>query len=118
VITGYTPAYNGSNLDVGWIQNPTAFVNQGSAFGNLGRNVIIGPGLENLDFAIVRNFKIRESLNFQLRGDAYDIFNHPNFSSPNTSIGSSTLGLISATRTTAGDFGSSRQIQLALILQF
>jgi hypothetical protein len=118
VITGYSPAYNGSNLDVGWIQNPTVFVNQGSAFGNLGRNVIIGPGLENLDFAIVRNFKIRESLNFQLRGDAYDIFNHPNFSSPNTSIGSSTLGLISATRTTAGDFGSSRQIQLAVKLQF
>jgi outer membrane receptor protein involved in Fe transport len=118
VITGYTPAYNGSALEQGFIQNPSVFVNQGSAFGDLGRNVIIGPGLSNLDFAIVRNFRIRESLNFQIRGDAYDIFNHPNFTSPTTTIGSATLGLIGATRTTSGDFGSSRQIQLAAKFQF
>jgi outer membrane receptor protein involved in Fe transport len=118
VITGYTPSYNGSALEQGFIQNPTVFVNQGNAFGDLGRNVIIGPGFSNLDFAIVRNFKIRESLNFQLRGDAYDIFNHPNFTSPTTTIGSATLGLIGATRTTSGDFGSSRQIQLAAKFQF
>jgi len=118
VITGYTPAYNGSALEQGFIQNPTVFVNQGSAFGNLGRNVVIGPGFQNTDFAIVRNIRIHEAMNFQIRADAYDIFNHPNFSSPTTSIGSSTLGLIGATRTTSGDFGSSRQIQLALKFQF
>jgi hypothetical protein len=125
VITGFNPATNGSPTTIGYIQNPGVFVNQGTTagttlgFGDLGRNTIIGPGFSNLDFAIVRNIKIRERYNLQIRGDAYDLFNHPNFTSPVTTIGSSTLGLITnGSRTPAGDFGSSRQIQLALKLQF
>jgi len=119
IITGYTPAYNGSATSIGYIQNPAVFVNQGAAFGDLGRNVVIGPGFANLDVALVRNFKIREHLNFQLRADAYDIFNHPNFTNPVTTVPSTTLGIITGgTRAPAGDFGSSRQIQLAAKLQF
>jgi outer membrane receptor protein involved in Fe transport len=125
VITGFNPATNGSPTTIGYIQNPGVFVNQGTTagttlgFGDLGRNTIIGPGFSNLDFAIVRNIKIHERYNLQIRGDAYDLFNHPNFTSPVTTIGSSTLGLITnGSRTPAGDFGSSRQIQLALKLQF
>ena len=125
VITGLNPATNGSPTTIGYIQNPGVFVNQGTTlgttlgFGDLGRNVIIGPGFSNLDLAIVRNIKIHERYNLQIRGDAYDLFNHPNFTSPVTTIGSSTLGLITnGSRTPAGDFGSSRQIQLALKLQF
>jgi outer membrane receptor protein involved in Fe transport len=125
VVTGLNPATNGSPTTIGYIQNPGVFVNQGTTagttlgFGDLGRNTIIGPGFSNLDFAIVRNIKIHEHYNLQIRGDAYDLFNHPNFTSPVTTIGSSTLGLITAgSRTPAGDFGSSRQIQLALKLQF
>jgi hypothetical protein len=125
IITGLNPASNGSPTTIGYIQNPGAFVNQGTTagttlgFGDLGRNTIIGPGFSNLDLAIVRNIKIHERYNLQIRGDAYDLFNHPNFTSPVTTIGSSTLGLITAgSRTPAGDFGSSRQIQLALKLQF
>ena len=119
VITGYTPAYNGSATSIGYVQNPAVFVNQGAAFGDLGRNVIIGPGFSNLDLNLVRNFKIRERMNFQLRADVYDILNHPNFTNPVTTIGSTTLGLITGgSRTPAGDFGSSRQIQLSAKFQF
>lgn len=125
VITGFNPAINGSPTTIGYIQNPGVFVNQGTTagttlgFGDLGRNTIIGPGFSNLDFAVVRNIKIHERYNLQIRGDAYDLFNHPNFTSPVTTVGSSTLGLITnGSRTPAGDFGSSRQIQLALKLQF
>ena len=102
IITGFTPAYNGSATSIGFIQNPTVFVNPGNAFGDLGRNVVIGPGFSNLDIALVRNIKIREHMNFQLRGDAYDIFNHPNFTNPVTTIGSSTLGLITGVVAHAG----------------
>ena len=67
----------------------------------------------------MRNFKIRERMNFQLRADVYDMLNHPNFTNPVTTIGSTTLGLITGgSRTPAGDFGSSRQIQLAMKLIF
>jgi outer membrane receptor protein involved in Fe transport len=119
IMTGFTPAYNGSATSIGYIENPQVLVNQGNAFGDLGRNVVIGPGFQNLDVALVRNFKVRERMNIQLRADAYDIFNHPNFTNPVTTVGSTTLGLITGgSRTPAGDFGSSRQIQLAAKFQF
>ena len=90
-------------------------------FGNLGRNVVIGPGYSNLDIALVKNTRLKERLNLQLRFDAFDILNHANFNNPGTAVavGSTTLGLITAgTRFPAGDFGTSRQIQIAMKLQF
>lgn len=119
VISGFSPATNGSPTEVTYIQNPSVFVNQGAAFGNLGRNVVIGPGFADTDIAIVRNFRFRERFNIQLRGDAYDLFNHENLYSPTTTVGSSTFGLITAgTRVPTGDGGSSRQLQLAMKFQF
>lgn len=126
VSVGVSPSTNGSPIDVTYVQNPGVFINQGTTpgtvlgFGDLGRNVIIGPGFADVDFALVRNFKLTESgLNLQLRGDAYDLLNHANFYNPITTVGSSTFGLItSGTRAPAGDFGSSRQLQLAMKLQF
>jgi hypothetical protein len=44
--------------------------------------------------------------------------NHANFGNPGRVLGSSTFGVVSNTRVPTGDFGSSRQIQFALKLQF
>jgi hypothetical protein len=126
IVTGWGPAtVGGAATSITYIDNPSVFINQGTTpgttlgFGNLGRNVVTGPGFADTDIALVKNTKIKERLNFQIRADAYDIFNHANFNNPVTTIGSSTLGIITAgTRTPAGDFGSSRQIQLAFKLQF
>jgi outer membrane receptor protein involved in Fe transport len=125
VTTGYIPASNGAASSVGWISNPSAIVNQGTvagtilAFGNLGRNAIIGPGVADIDFNIVKNTKLNERFSFQIRADAFDLFNHPNFTNPGTTAGSATLGVITGgTRAPAGDFGSSRQLQLAMKLIF
>ncbi|MBV9742367.1 MAG: hypothetical protein JO099_01275, partial [Acidobacteriia bacterium] len=119
VETGYTPATNGAASSVTYIQNPSVFYNQGNAFGNLGRNVVIGPGFSNLDFAIVKNTKLRERITWQVRGDFFDLLNQVNFTQPVSSFGSSTFGLITGgTRFPAGDGGTSRQIQLAMKLLF
>jgi outer membrane receptor protein involved in Fe transport len=131
VVTGFGPASNGVATSVGYIQNPQVFIYPGAAFGNLGRNVVIGPGVEDLDFALVKNTKIRERLTFQIRAEASDLLNHANFaqpvsSLPTTTVGAafvptatSTFGLITGgTRFTAGDFGTSRQIQVAMKLIF
>ena len=119
VITGLFPSPNGSPLTVGYIQNPTVFVNQGNAFGNLGRNAITGPGWSNLDFALVKNTRITERFRLQVRADAFDSLNQVNFTNPVTTLGSSTLGLITGgTRFAAGDFGTSRQLQLSMKLLF
>jgi hypothetical protein len=119
VATGFTPATNGSATSVTYIQNPSVFYNQGNAFGNLGRNVVIGPGFSNLDFALVKNTKIKERLTWQVRGDFFDLLNQVNFTQPVSTFGSSTFGLITGgTRFPAGDGGTSRQVQLAMKLLF
>ncbi len=123
VQTGFTPATNGNATNVTYIQNPGVFVNQGNAFGTLGRNVIIGPGFSNVDFALVKNTKITEHLRWQVRADVFDLLNHANFSQPGTNanfdtVGTATFNLLTQTRFPAGDSGSSRQLQLAMKLIF
>ncbi len=119
VTTGYSPATNLNAAYVTYIQNPTAvFFNQGNAFGNLGRNVIIGPGFSNLDFAFVKDTKISERFTWEIRADAFDLLNQANFGQPGSTFGTSTFGLISGTRFPPGDSGSSRQLQLAMKLKF
>jgi hypothetical protein len=118
VQTGFIPATSGSAAAISYIQNPSVFVNQGNAFGNLGRNTVIGPGFSNLDIALTKNTKITERFILQFRADAFDSLNQTNFGNPGTTVGSSTLGLITSTRYAAGDFGTSRQLQMSLRLLF
>jgi len=119
VITGFFPSPNGSPLTVGYIQNPTVFMNQGNAFGDLGRNAITGPGWSDLDIALTKNTRITERFRLQMRADAFDSLNQVNFTNPVTTIGSSTTGLITGgTRFAAGDFGTSRQLQVSMKLLF
>jgi len=118
VEVGLSPATNGSATFINYLQNASVFYNQGAAFGNLGRNVVIGPGFANLDFAVVKNTRINERFNLQIRADAFDTFNHPNYGQPASNLPSSTFGLINSTRFPTGDSGSSRQLQLAAKLIF
>jgi hypothetical protein len=125
-----------------WIANPGVFLSPQPAntFGNLTRNSLYGPGFSNVDFSLAKNTKITEKMNLQFRADAFDIFNHPNYGQPGTGGGIlaavltpgtpatattpatgnqfTTFSTISSTRFPTGDSGSSRQIQLALKLQF
>jgi hypothetical protein len=119
VQTGFEPAFNGSVTSVGYIDNPSVFVNPGNVFGTLGRNVIIGPGISNLDFSLVKSTKIWERVNWEIRAEAFDLLNQENFTQPASTVGASTFGLITGgTRFPSGDFGSSRQLQLAMKLIF
>jgi hypothetical protein len=51
-------------------------------FGNLGRNSLIGPNFRQFDFSIFKNTKITERLSLELRVEAYNLLNHPNFANP------------------------------------
>jgi hypothetical protein len=60
--------------------NTAAFVAPDKGkFGNVGKNTVIGPGLTNLDFVVAKEFRVREGVNVQLRGEAFNIFNHSNY---------------------------------------
>jgi len=127
VMTGFTPATTGNATYVTYIQNPSVFINQGTTpgtvlgFGNLGRNVVIGPGVLDTDLSITKSTRLgaSERVHLIIRAEAFDLFNQTNLTQPVSTVGSSTFGLITAgTRFPAGDFGTSRQLQVSMKLTF
>jgi hypothetical protein len=77
--------------------------------------------LHNVDFSLVKDTavsKLGEGGKIEFRAEFFDVFNHPNFGNPVLTTTSSSFGIITSTRFPTGDFGSSRQIQFALKLQF
>ena len=98
--------------------NPAAFIRQATGFGNAGRNILTAPGFEDIDFSIAKTTTIKERAALQFRAEAFNLFNHPNFGQPTNNLASSAFGQILATRTSRGDLGSSRQLQLGLKLIF
>ena len=80
-------------------------------FGNSGRNILSGPGLANLDFALIRNISLGERFKLEFRAEAFNIFNHANFGLPNSVLGTANFGAI-------GSAGSPRDIQLSMKLLF
>ena len=97
--------------------DPSAFVAV-NRFGNLGRNVVIGPAFQNTDLSVVKTMTVAQRSRLQLRADVFDLFNHANFGPPGNVVGTPTFGKITRTRLPTGEAGSSRQIQLALKLSF
>jgi hypothetical protein len=89
-----------------------------AVFGNLGRNVVIGPGFNNVDFSLLKTTKINETVRLQFRTEFFDLFNHPNLGQPGRIVGTQNFGIIQSTRFPPGDSGSARQIQFALKLLF
>ena len=87
-------------------------------FGNLGRNVVIGPPFHNTDLSVIKNFQPGAGTRLQFRADIFDLFNYANLGPPGNIVGSPTFGKISRTRFSTGEAGSSRQIQLAMRVWF
>jgi hypothetical protein len=63
-------------------------------YGNAGRNFMDGPGFNNTDFTLTRDFAIGERLRTQLRGEFFNAFNQVHFDPPNTSVASGSFGRI------------------------
>jgi Carboxypeptidase regulatory-like domain/TonB dependent receptor len=87
-------------------------------FGNLGRNVIIGPSFNNVDFSLLKNLQLKESMRLQMRAEVFDFLNHASFGQPGRVVGSQNFGRISNTRFPTGDSGSSRQMQFVFKFLF
>jgi hypothetical protein len=75
--------------------NPSSFVLPAiGTFGNVGKGLLVGPGLVNLDAGIVKIVPVRERMQLQLRVEFFNIFNHPNFANPNNAVSGAGLGQI------------------------
>jgi hypothetical protein len=82
-------------------------------FGSLGRNAIKGPGRQNWDVTLMKRFPLgfREGANLEFRADAFNVFNHTEFSTIGTTFGQSTLGQVT-------NVYDPRVLQLGLTLSF
>ncbi|HEX5702558.1 MAG TPA: carboxypeptidase regulatory-like domain-containing protein [Pyrinomonadaceae bacterium] len=67
-------------------------------FGNAGRNILRGPGYQNVNASLVKNTLLTERLNLQFRAEAFNLFNHPNLNLPDNFLGSPTFGRITSAR--------------------
>jgi hypothetical protein len=65
-------------------------------FGNSGRNTLRGPGLEDLDVSIARNFAILERLKLQFRAEAFNLTNTVAFGLPNANVSGGSPGVITS----------------------
>ena len=114
------PVLGGVNLYF----NPTCFTLPSPGFyGDVGRNTLIGPTIRDFDVNLQKTITFNERFRLVLRGEAFNLPNHPNFQLPSNSIFSATdttppgeylpnVGRITGTSTT------SRQIQIGAKLVF
>ena len=69
-----------SNAYAGYFYNPAAFATPtGLTFGDVGRNYLRNPDRTNFDMAVFKRFAIKESMAFEFRAEAFNIFNHTEF---------------------------------------
>ena len=79
--------------------NTSLFSNeQLGQFGTSRRRFFHGPGLNNFNMALLKATKITESKELELRFEAFNVFNHAQFTNPGGEINSSTFGLVTAAR--------------------
>ena len=92
-----------------------------TGFGDLGRNIYLGPTQQNWDFSLIKHFRLNERTDLRFTADFFNIWNHANFANPavtdiETYVGnptsSSPFGKIVNT------IGTPRLIQFSLRLAF
>ncbi len=94
-----------------WFNTAAFVIPPFGSFGNAGRNILEGPGLETVNLSLVKNTRVREGMALQFRAETFNILNHPNFNLPDNFIGSPTFGQILSAQ-------DPRHIQFGLKLLF
>ena len=116
--TGRGPANLYTRTQLQWFDATAFSLPIAGTYGDVGRNALNGPGLEDVDFSLFKTTQITERFNVQFRAEFFNVLNHTNFGLPSnivlTTSGApaSSAGLISSTATDA------REIQFGLKLRW
>jgi len=87
-------------------------------YGNSGKGNWRGPSISDVDSGLFKNFmpvSSHENINFQLRGEFFNLFNHPLLADPNLTLTNSAFGTVRGTVGTSADY---RIVQIALKMNF
>ena len=108
-LTGPAQARLSRWFDTSTLSAPPAFT-----FGNLARNLsdVRSAGINNFDFAIVKNTQMSERVGLQFRTEIFNLFNRVQFSPPGLGLGTAQFGVVS------GQYNNPRLVQFALRLIF
>lgn len=104
--------------------NTSAFAAAASGtWGNIGRDVLYGPGFGSVDFSVFKSFPIyKERVSARLQADIFNIFDRANLANPTTTLSSGAFGTITNTKNGGSapglGFGEPRNVQLALKIIF
>jgi hypothetical protein len=109
LVAGVNPYIANKSAINGWYDK-NAFTVSGFAFGTTPRNYLRGPGVKTVNISVMKNFAMpyAESHNLQVRFEAFNALNTPQFSNPGASFGASSFGQISSTKI------NNRELQLAV----
>jgi outer membrane receptor protein involved in Fe transport len=95
--------------------NPDAFrIPTQGTLGNVGRNSLVGPGLNNWNFSVIKKILWKQERVVEIRCEFLNLFNHPNFGMPDPIVDDPNFGRITAT---SPDFGH-RRIRLGARITF
>jgi hypothetical protein len=119
VRTGVDRSLNGQNLDTAdqvgdwhinqsrprgqeilkWFNTAAFALNPIGTVGTSGIDIVNGPALSNLDFAMFKNFQIKERFHWQFRAEFFNALNHTVLGNPNTTLTNGNFGKILGTQT-------------------
>ena len=129
--TGYVnPENNNAPIDPAqamYIQRPTCTTAAGCRPGNLGRNTLRSPGINNFNANFQKDTRITERFHVQFRGEFFNLFNHPQYGNSNASAFAPAVGTLGSNlqSTLAGRFlnatfqdGGSRVVRLQMKFLF
>lgn len=89
-VVGSTAVANPSTAE--WFNTSAFATPTPGTFGDEHRNTLIGPAWRDLDLSLGKAFRIRNTMQFEIRADAFNALNHPNFEQPSVATGTGVAG--------------------------
>jgi hypothetical protein len=99
---------------------PSSFANPAAGtIGNVGRDILHGPHLFNINGSVFRKFTITERLKLEFRGEAYNLTNTPWFDLPDTTLGDAAFGQVTTAQGNQSvKVNQNRALQFSMRLTF
>jgi len=111
----------GINIGNPWFSTSSFAQPVGARFGTSGRNIYSGPGMFGLNGSISRRISLTERYRLDVRGEAFNLTNTPQFSNPSTNMTASTFGAVTGTigsGTGVNGTGGGRAVQVSVKIVF